>query len=308
MENQNESVTIRLHHSGHFLKTKYSGGLLETYGMDPDLFSYSVLMEFVKDLKYNEIGGIYVSKGKNGGWKLVTDDQGVGEYIKGKSEFDFYIDCNVDKGIPPMKQMQPHVIVRPRASPLKAKVKNAEKRTFMTLKDINDEKERRISTRKKLQFNHVAASPTREGTTSKLAVDQEEVNETVAGELMGLTEYLSKFAESGGSKETEIAGEEVVKEFGDRCINEYEMTRNKNVAEIKEKLVELGLARNSANLCEKDRGKAKVTNDDESESDYFPNADVERQSDEDDIVTSKVRFVLYLNINSCLYCWLLTFM
>lgn len=86
------------------------------------------------------------------------------------------------------------------------------------------------------------------------------------------------------------------------------MTRNKNVAEIKEKLVELGLARNSANLCEKDRGKAKVTNDDESESDYFPNADVERQSDEDDIVTSKVRFVLYLNINSCLYCWLLTFM
>ena len=87
-------------------------------------------MECVKDMKYTEIAEVFV-KGKNGGWKLVTDDASLMECIKeiSNGELDLFIDSNVDKRIAPMKQMQPHVIVRPR--------KNPEKWKYMTIKDIN---------------------------------------------------------------------------------------------------------------------------------------------------------------------------
>ncbi|KAL6561493.1 hypothetical protein OROMI_017094 [Orobanche minor] len=65
----NEYVIIRLHHKGRFTKNTYLGGLHETLGEDPHRFSYSVLMEFVKEMKYKEIGGINVI---NNGWKLVS--------------------------------------------------------------------------------------------------------------------------------------------------------------------------------------------------------------------------------------------
>ena len=80
-----------------------------------DRFSYTVLMEFVKDdLKYSEIGGIYTSKG---GWKLCGNDADLSELVKGVKvgdHMDFYIDNVVDNTIEPMKQMQPHVVMRPR--------------------------------------------------------------------------------------------------------------------------------------------------------------------------------------------------
>lgn len=302
---ENESLIIRLHHKGDFLKSKYSGGLHETFRLDPDLFSYSVLMEFVKELKYDEIGGIYVTKENNNGWKLLMDDRGVGEYIKGKSVLDFYIDCNVDERIPPMKQMQPHVIVRPRPGPLKVIEKNTEKRTFVTLKNITDERERRISTRKKLQFKNLDVSPTKEGKTSVVAMEEEETK------LLSFGEYIKRFEESDHeSRETEKDGEDLVKEFceGQGC-NDYEMGRNKRVAENKAKVAELGLIRMTVNLTQNVKGKEKVTNNDngQSESDYVPNNDVERQSDDDDdIVNSKVHFKLYLSIKSGLDCLLLT--
>ena len=49
-----DSLTVRLHHSGEFMKTKYCDGSCETYHIARDLLSYSVLMEFVKDLKFDE--------------------------------------------------------------------------------------------------------------------------------------------------------------------------------------------------------------------------------------------------------------
>ena len=76
---ESKNLLIRLHHKGEFLKNKYSGGSHEMFIEDADLFSYPVLMEFVKQMEYREIGGVYVSKGKNGGWKLVSDDKARSE-------------------------------------------------------------------------------------------------------------------------------------------------------------------------------------------------------------------------------------
>ncbi|KAL8156035.1 hypothetical protein AgCh_001201 [Apium graveolens] len=91
-----------------------------------------------QELNFKEIGGLYVNRR---GWTLVTDDQGVTEATHDKSDVSFYIDNTVDKSLPPMKQMQPFVIVRPRSSPFKVVEKNVDKRTIMTFKDINNEKE-----------------------------------------------------------------------------------------------------------------------------------------------------------------------
>ena len=59
-------VYLKLHHQGQFQCTRYAGGE-QTIVMDigPDLFSYTVLMEHVKDeLLYAEIGSFYITMGK----------------------------------------------------------------------------------------------------------------------------------------------------------------------------------------------------------------------------------------------------
>ena len=75
-------------------------------------------MEYVKDdLKYNEIGGIYVHKAPSG-WRLIANDGDLIDFataVEGE-EINLYIDVVVDNSITPMAQMQPHVIVRPRTS------------------------------------------------------------------------------------------------------------------------------------------------------------------------------------------------
>ncbi|KAL1803275.1 hypothetical protein ACET3Z_031922 [Daucus carota] len=195
-----EKVIIRLHHNGQFMKTKYVGDKCETYDVERDYFSYSVLMEFVKELKYDEIGGVYT---KLRGWKLVTDDKGVTDATNGRAEIDFYIDNNVDPDVPPMKQMQPHVIIRPKSSPFKVKEKNAEKRTFVTLqninaektrrmKDMNVEKERLLITKKKLEFNHEDANLVTVEPSPKVIVNDVDGTGTSAGQA-GLVQ-------SGGDK------------------------------------------------------------------------------------------------------------
>lgn len=302
---ENDSLTIRLHHRGDFSKTTYSGGSFETIDADPDLFSYSVLMEFVKELKYEEIAGIYVSNSKNSGWKLVTDDKTVGEYMKGKSELDFYIDSNVDQSIPPMKQMQPHVIVRPRRSPVKGKEKIAEKRTFVTLKNINaektrklrdmkDEKERRKNTRKMLQFS----IGSKDAVQDKVLESEEEIRTENDG-LLGLEEALKTYETPNRDEEItkDVKGGEIIaKDVEGAGCNEYEMNRNKNVEKNKAYLAELGIGQSkSASLCDqKNKDKSKAANDDTSESEYIPKNDgAEQASDDaaDEIVTSKVCFL-----------------
>ncbi|XP_063937382.1 uncharacterized protein LOC108203821 [Daucus carota subsp. sativus] len=184
-------MTFHLHHNGEFTKEKYVGGSVITYGdMDLDLFSYSVLMEWVKELGYAEIGGVYVRKEK--GWELVTKDADINVCIleSKTSELDLFVDCDVDKGIEPAKQMQPHVIVRPKKNPIKATVKNPNKRKFVTLKDINHEKEQRLVTaRRKISFKLPAASETKK-TDAILKADVMKEKEKEGKKLIGsVTEY-----------------------------------------------------------------------------------------------------------------------
>lgn len=114
-----ELINIRLQHGGQFRRACYVGGesfVVTKY--DVDRFSYSVLMDFVKDcLHYTEIGGVYIRKGTRGGWQLILNDKDVNEYVQGcnkQEEVVFYIDNTIDKDSEPLIQLQPHVIIRPR--------------------------------------------------------------------------------------------------------------------------------------------------------------------------------------------------
>lgn len=99
---------LKFHHKGEFLKARYADGTTTmVLHVEADRFSYTVLMEQVKeDLKYTEIGGIYIKKENSGGWKLLSDDKDLTEYtdgFKNGDTIDFYIDNNVDKEIEPLK-------------------------------------------------------------------------------------------------------------------------------------------------------------------------------------------------------------
>ena len=114
-----EEFNVRLNHNGQFKKSSYVGGeVFVVTRVELDLFSYTVLMEFVKDyLHYTEIGGVYILDEENGGWKLITTDKDVMEVVQGYDngeEVEFYIDNTVDENIEPLNQMQPHVVIRPR--------------------------------------------------------------------------------------------------------------------------------------------------------------------------------------------------
>lgn len=111
---------LRFHHRGEFQETTYVGGV-ETLveGIDSDIFSYTVLMEHVKeDLHYSAVGGIYVKSGKERGiWKMVTNDvelNAVLARVNFGDHLDLYVDTVIDYKIEPLKQMQPHVEIRPR--------------------------------------------------------------------------------------------------------------------------------------------------------------------------------------------------
>lgn len=108
---------LRFHHMGKFQNGQYVGGK-ETLIMnvDPDLFSFSVLMEHIKDdLKYTEVGGIYKrSDNEEEEWKLVVNDGDVVKDTKNADNMDFYIDNVIDTKCEPLQQMQPHVVIRPR--------------------------------------------------------------------------------------------------------------------------------------------------------------------------------------------------
>lgn len=113
-------IYVRFYYQGEFQTTQYSGcQTLVIKDIEVDRFSYPVLMEYVKDdLEYTEIGGVYVRKGnKQGGWQLVANDPdllSIIERVKDDEEVDFDVDNVVDNTIEPIKQMQPHVTIRPR--------------------------------------------------------------------------------------------------------------------------------------------------------------------------------------------------
>ncbi|KAL8156133.1 hypothetical protein AgCh_001289 [Apium graveolens] len=105
-------VNLRLHYEGKFKKTSYVGGKhFIVMSLDVESFSYSVLMELVKDnLHFTEIEGIYVNKGR---------------------KVNFYIDNIIDKQIETTPQMQPHVITRPRENFIQASPEKPLKRKFV---------------------------------------------------------------------------------------------------------------------------------------------------------------------------------
>lgn len=110
-------VTVRLHYDRTFKKTTYSAGKsLVINRVDSAEFSYTVVMEYVKDyLKLSEIGGVYTRAA--GGWTLLTWDKELFDIItafRNDEELPLFVDTVVDKEVEPSPQMQPHVIVRPR--------------------------------------------------------------------------------------------------------------------------------------------------------------------------------------------------
>ena len=113
---EDDCLHLRFYHKGNFESNTYVGGQQSEYFyIDRDRWSYTVLMEYVKDdLGYSEIGGVYTNKG---GWKLCANDADLSEFEKGAKNGDyleFYVDNVVDNKIEPLKQMQPHVVMRPR--------------------------------------------------------------------------------------------------------------------------------------------------------------------------------------------------
>ncbi|KAL8107573.1 hypothetical protein AgCh_024114 [Apium graveolens] len=119
------TVNVRLHYEGKFKKTSYVGGKhFIVMGLDVESFSYYVLMELVKDnLHFTEIGRIYASRGRKGGWQLLSNDKKVMALVEDCAPgylVNFYIDNIVDKQIEPAPQIQPHVITRPRESFIQA--------------------------------------------------------------------------------------------------------------------------------------------------------------------------------------------
>lgn len=113
-----DSIFLRFYHKGKFQNTQYVGGKEYVVDVNPDLFSFTVLMEHVKDdLDYTEIGGIYIRNDNMGGWQMVAHDGDLSKLVKevkNGGHLDFYIDNVVDTKIEPLKQMQPHVVIRPR--------------------------------------------------------------------------------------------------------------------------------------------------------------------------------------------------
>lgn len=74
--------------------------------MEPDGFSYFMIMEYVKDkVGYTKLGGVYVKKLEIGR-RLVSNNADACDLIKGLKDgsmLDLYIDTIVDKAIEPVK-------------------------------------------------------------------------------------------------------------------------------------------------------------------------------------------------------------
>lgn len=119
---EDKILHLRFHHQGEFQEICYVSGVQTVVeGISSDVFSFTVLMEHVKeDLQYSEIGGIYVKKSvESGGWQMVGNDAEldvVVDKVKSGDHVDLYVDTVVDSKTEPLKQMQPHVVIRPRKS------------------------------------------------------------------------------------------------------------------------------------------------------------------------------------------------
>ncbi|XP_063940857.1 uncharacterized protein LOC135149316 [Daucus carota subsp. sativus] len=145
-------VIIRLNYDGIFKKDSYAGGKsFAVSKLDTEEFSYSVLMEFVKDyLHLTEIGGIYM--GDDSGWKLLTNDKELLKLVDGcenEGEIVLYVDTVVEREIEPSVQMQPWVIVRPRPDITQGTVKEQVKRKFVTAHQLKQQQQKKMKMKQK---------------------------------------------------------------------------------------------------------------------------------------------------------------
>ncbi|KAL8105340.1 hypothetical protein AgCh_029216 [Apium graveolens] len=245
-------MTFNLHHKGEFHKNKYAGGTVNTVkDFELDVFSYSELMD--------------------DGWELITDDAALNEctFKSEASELDLFIDIDVDKNMSAMRQMQPHVIVRPKRSPVNPKEDNPKKRQFVTLKDINEEKTRKMNkSRKKTQSTD---------KVSKAVVIEMKSDQS---DLIGMAEYMKRFEIPDTNKNLgKGAGEG---SDGGNALNAYKMQRNKNVEENMKKIKELGIKPLTGKLIKKKDVRTNIQSD-EDESEYRSlEKDLDRESNEEE--------------------------
>ncbi|KAL1826385.1 hypothetical protein ACET3Z_004797 [Daucus carota] len=99
-------ITIVLHYDGIFRRSGFSPGkTLPVAKVPTEEFSYSVLMEYVKDyLHLTEIGGVYTRDGNS--WRLLTKDKELLELVdrcENDGEMDLYVDTVVPAQTTPTK-------------------------------------------------------------------------------------------------------------------------------------------------------------------------------------------------------------
>ncbi|KAL8117744.1 hypothetical protein AgCh_015577 [Apium graveolens] len=116
---EDKILHLRFHHKGEFHEIRYIGGVqIVVEGISSDVFSFTVLMEHVKeDLQYSEIGVIYVNKGvESGGWQMVGNDAElytIVDKVKSGDHVDFFVDTvSCLPPPPPLTPTNKKIVVR----------------------------------------------------------------------------------------------------------------------------------------------------------------------------------------------------
>ncbi|KAL8124269.1 hypothetical protein AgCh_012061 [Apium graveolens] len=252
---EEKCVTLNLHYDGIFKKTTYHGGKSFIGNrLDTSEFSYSVLMEYVKDyMKLTKIEGVYTKAAD--GWKLLTRDKELLDLvneIKMDYELHLYVDTVIDKEVEPLVQMQPWLQQE------QQRKKNKQK---------SPELPKRILSPRKCNMPVAETPELEEGTVSPKGTARRKLNlqgDKINGKSTGKNDIAVKLSEQPS-----------------QGINKYELLKMKRVQENRAKFDELGLGKYGTNptppTVQNVKGKEK---DNEVSDEYV--LENERKSDNDD--------------------------
>ncbi|KAL8103614.1 hypothetical protein AgCh_027986 [Apium graveolens] len=271
IEMEEKCVTLNLHYGGIFKKTTYHGGQSFIGNrLDTSEFSYSVLMEYVKDyMKLTEIGGVYTKAAD--GWKLLTCDKELLDLVnetKPDHELHLYVDTVIDKEVEPSVQMQPWVIIRPRKNHI----------FTMTVQYSFTG-----STKKQVKL---AETPElEEGTVNPKGTSRRKLNlqgDKINGKSTGKNDITVKLPKQPS-----------------QCMNKYELLKMKCVQENRAKFDELGLGKYETNptppTVQNVKGKEK---DNEVSDEYV--LENERKSDSDDSPKATTSLSIHVPLSALL--------
>ncbi|XP_065853522.1 uncharacterized protein [Euphorbia lathyris] len=226
-----KTFVIKFYHGGDFKNNKYVGGEVFEFPPyeDADLISFTSLMSDVKhELKYTEIGGMYVKADDKRGFKLLVNDKDVISYMEKVGDsgtLEFFIDNMVDQTSTVVKQTQPFVLVRPRKLPTeevplrKSPRSKGEKCKFVTLKSIQQETSARKQAKKK-------------ELERKKELMQVEVS--LVDEKIGDSDDVEGDANVEHEEDLPHDKESII-----QLDNAYEQLRNENIAKNKDKIASL---------------------------------------------------------------------